>query len=326
MTHSLFSLNRKVVISAPMAGYSDTIYRRFARRYGADLTFTEMISAEGFLRDSTKTMKMLYHSPDEEPIGAQFFSGNPDAVEFSARKVSSMGFSVFDINMGCPVRKVLKNGAGAALLKNLKWAEKVIKAAMCAPIPISIKIRSGFSSSECEWENILKFLARVEKLGISFITIHPRTATQFFAGKANWKLIAEAVKNLKIPVIASGDIFSIEDVVKVIELTDAAGVMIARGALSNFQLFRQAKKFFEGENPVNIEKISVAERGETMLEFIEEEIKYRGEERAIRWCRKFLVHLLTGFPGARQLRERMNKIEKFSTLEREVFKPLFENF
>ncbi len=325
MLHSLFSSGRKIVVSAPMAGYSDAIYRRFAKKFGADLTFTEMISAEGFLRDSDKTIELMRYAYNEKPIAVQFFSGVPDAIFVAAEKVSGMGFCAFDINMGCSVRKVLKHGAGAALLNDLDNAEKIVVAAMQTKIPVSVKVRSGFSSED-EWQNILVFLKRVEEIGAAFVSIHPRTAAQKFSGKANWKLIAEAVKCLKIPVIASGDIFSIEDAAKVIEMTDAAGVMLARGAISNFQLFSQVKMLFQGKNLDEIAKISFSERAETILDFVEAEVKIRGEARAIRWCRKFFIPLLAGFSGARQMRKKVSHIENFAQLKSELFVPLMKMY
>ncbi len=325
MLNSLFSSGSKIVVSAPMAGYSDSIFRRFAKKFGADLTFTEMISAEGFLRGNDKTMELLRFSGDETPIAVQFFSGVSDAIFMAAERISGMSFCVFDINMGCSVRKVMKHGAGAALLKNLDNAEKIVIAAMRAKMPVSVKIRSGFSSED-EWEQILNFLKRAEEIGISFVTLHPRTAAQKFTGKANWHLIAEVVHSLKIPVIASGDIFSIDDVAKIVELTDAAGVMLARGAISNFQLFSQTKQLFDGVNIDEIGKISLAERAETILDFVAEEVEVRGEARAIRWCRKFFIPLLAGFPGARQMRGKVSHIEKFAQLKNELFVPLMKIF
>lgn len=321
MKHPWNSIDRKLVFSAPMAGYTDCVYRRFAKKFGADLTFTEMISAEGFIRYSKETLRLLQFDSSETPIGVQFFTANPDTMAATARKLVNLGFCVIDINMGCSVKKVIKRGAGAALLRTPNRAIEIVTAAMEAKIPVSVKVRSGFNSQD-EWRTVLNLLTRLEEIGLAFVTIHPRTATQLFSGQANWSILKDAVNALSIPVIGSGDLFTIEDVLAMIELTDVAGVALARGAIANFSLFTQARALVQN---CKIPPISIAQRAETMFNFIKDEIKMRGEERAIRWCRKFFPYLLTSFPGARQMRKTLNHIKTLEELKRNIFIPLALN-
>ena len=198
-------LHRKLVISAPMSGYTDGVYRRFARRFGADITFTEMVSAEGLVTNPRKAIDFLHFEHDETPIAVQVFTSSPNFMATAAKHLSDMGFCVLDINMGCPVRKVIRRGAGSALLKNPQSAKEIVAAAMEADMPVSVKIRSAFKSPR-EWESILKMLYEFESMGISFVTIHPRSAADMFGGKADWSLLSEAVAALSIPVFGSGDI------------------------------------------------------------------------------------------------------------------------
>ena len=289
------------LVAAPMAGYSDHIYRRFAHRFGADIVFTEMISAEGFARDNAKTINMMLRDIDAAPTAIQFFTHSPEAMLRAAAKVSNFGFRMLDINMGCPVAKVMKRNAGAALLANPSLAREVVHAAMESRLPVSVKMRSGMKD-EREWQSILAMLLDFESIGICAATIHPRAASQQFRGKANRALIAEAVKTLKIPVWGSGDIFLIDDIREMMLETNAAGAVIARGAVGNFELFSQARAYLRDES---IPEFPVAQRAKTICDFIEEEVLFRGERSAVKWSRKFLVALMRDFPGARDLRAKL---------------------
>ncbi len=297
-----------------MAGYSDGIYRRFARRFGADATFTEMVSADGLLYKSGKTLRMLSFVPSEEPVFAQFFTGKPDAMARAAEIARDMGFCGVDVNMGCSVRKVIRQGAGAALLLDPQKAKEIVAAAINAGIPVSVKVRCGFHSKS-EWYNVLKMLMEFQSMGISFVTIHPRTAMQLFSGRADWTLLAEAVDALDIPVVGSGDLFTVENVADMVERTHITGIMLARGAIANFELFSQVRALFEGEE---VPSISQEERAKTMLEFIKAEVKERGEDRAIRWCRKFLMYLFRSTYGASEMRRKIAVATSFVEVKKVI--------
>ncbi len=302
-------IRRRVVVAAPMAGYTDRVFRRFARRFGADLVFTEMVSAEGLVHSTKMTLKYMEYSPEEMPIGVQFFTANPDYMRRAARMVRDMGFAVLDINMGCPVRKVVKKGAGAALLTTPEVAVEVVDAARESGLPVSVKIRCGFRSCE-EWHQIKEFLLiPLQRLNIAFLTVHPRSATQLYSGEANWSIVKDAVETLDIPVLGSGDLLNLEMVRERVEYASPRGVMIARGAVGNFEIFAQVNALFEGEKPP---EFSIAQRAETMLQFIREEAQYRGEIYAVKWGRKFLVRFFKNFPGAvhyRRCLQQLNTIE-----------------
>jgi len=302
--NDLFNLNRKIVLSAPMAGYTNDIYRRFARRFGADLVFTEMISADGLVYSTERTLELMKFSDEEKPIGIQFFTADPDIMYKAALMIRDSGFSVLDLNFGCPVRKVTKRGAGSSLLKSSELAIEIVSAAMESNLPVSVKVRCGFNSCD-EWVKTLELLEKLVNLGVSFITIHPRSARQMFSGKSDWSLIADAVNKLHIPIIGSGDLFSIDAVVKMVETANVAGVSIARGGIANFEIFTQVRAFFENKA---IPKFDFYNRIETMREFIAEEFESYGEDIASKWCRKFLMKLTKNIPDASSFRRRLSYI------------------
>lgn len=313
-------IGRRVVIAAPMAGYTDRVFRRFARKFGADLTFTEMVSAEGLVHSTKMTLKYIEYSPDEAPIGIQFFSASPEYMRQAASMVKNMGFSVIDINMGCPVRKVMKKGAGAALLANPAVALKVVEAAKSAGLPVSVKIRCGVKSC-AEWKSIKRFVAELEKIGIEFLTIHPRSAAQMYSGESDWRIIRDAVQSFSLPIIGSGDLLDIDAVRERVEFAAPAGVMIARGAIANFEIFTQVRAWFEGKP---IPRFSLADRARTLLEFIRQEVEFRGETQAVKWSRKFLSKLFRGFPGASNFRAQLDRLETLAQVEG-LLRPLMES-
>jgi len=305
------TLDRKVVLAAPMAGYTDRIYRRYAHEYGADMVFTEMVSAEGLCHSTKSTLRFIEFTEYEKPIGIQFFTGNPDWMLKAAQIIANVGFTGLDLNLGCPVRKVMRRGAGAALLADHERAIEVVQAAMESKIPVSVKVRCGVKNCT-EWRETIELLLKLEKIGIEFVTIHPRSAEQQYLGKANWSLIRDAVKKLSIPVIGSGDIMTIEDVFENVNLSDVDGIAIARGGVANFQLFTQARLFCEGKE---IPAFSLRDRIETTKAFLLDEIEFRGEERAIKWGTKIFIKLIHGVSDAASLRKRLSGMQTFRDVE-----------
>ncbi|RKZ34115.1 hypothetical protein DRQ33_02870, partial [bacterium] len=305
----------------PLAGYSDKIYRKYSRRFGADLVFTEMVSAEGLIHSTKRTLKLIEISDDEYPVGIQFFTSSPDYMQKSVQLIADIGYSVIDVNIGCSVRKVIQKGAGSALLNTPILATEVVSAALSAGLPVSVKIRCGFYSCS-QWENVLRLMEKFQKLGVSFITVHPRSARQLFAGNADWYLVKQAVDNLDIPIIGSGDLFSIQDVKEKVTLTNPAGVMLARGAIANFELFSQVKAFFEGNQ---IPHYEFTDRLETMRKFISDEVEFRGENRAIIWCRKLLIKLFHNIPDASVYRRNIASVNTLKQINT-IFDEIIENF
>ncbi len=223
------------VVLAPMAGYSDIGMRYLALKYGADLAYTEMVSAKGLQYNSTKTKELLATSTTEKPCAVQLFGSDIDAYLAVIDKGYIDKFDIIDINMGCPVRKIVGNGEGSALMNNPKQACEIVKACMRSGKLVTVKIRSGFDTV-----NAPLFALKLQEAGASAITIHARLREQFYHGKADWNIIKQVVDILDIPVIGNGDISVYSDIAKMQEQTGCAGVMIGRAALGNPYIFTNA--------------------------------------------------------------------------------------
>ena len=216
---------------APLAGISNLPFRLLAREQGCALAYTEMISSNGLIRKTAKTYEYLKSCADDRPLGAQIFGADPEIMAEAARIVADHGVDLIDINMGCPVKKVIKAGAGAILMKDPDLIARIIKSVKKAvKIPVSAKIRSGWNHSSI---NAVEIARTVEDSGADAITVHARTADQGYSGHADWKIIAAVKKTVKIPVIGNGDIRQPQDAVKMRQETDCDAVMIGRGALGN---------------------------------------------------------------------------------------------
>jgi len=232
----IITLIKGKAMLAPLAGISNLAFRIVARSFGCPLAFTEMISANGLVRDSRRTLDYLKSSGDDKPLGVQIFGANPATMAQAAKIVAESGGDLIDINMGCPVRKVVKTGSGAVLMKDPVLAGHIIENVVKATnLPVTVKIRSGWSSNSINAQE----LSRIAQMaGAAAIIIHPRTADQGFSGKANWQIIAQVKNAVKIPVIGNGDILQPSDAVKMMVATGCDAVMVGRGALGNPWIFR----------------------------------------------------------------------------------------
>jgi len=249
------------LILAPMAGITDLSFRRIAKSFGADLVVSEMVSAEGLVRKNRSTRYLLRSHAEETPLAIQLFGSDPKVVSEAARIVADEGADIIDLNMGCPVPKVVRQGAGAALLQHVETVASLVDAVRQAvSIPVTVKTRSGWSQSTI---NVLEVARIVEDAGADAITIHPRTARQGFSGSADWPIIAKVKETVNIPVIGNGDVTRPEDVKKMSKLTQCDGVMIGRGAMGNPWIFRQARQLTKGQqlsSPTPQERLDVVRR------------------------------------------------------------------
>lgn len=249
------------LILAPMAGITDLSFRRIAKSFGADLVVSEMVSAEGLVRKNRSTRYLLRSHAEEKPLAIQLFGSDPKVVSEAARIVADEGADIIDLNMGCPVPKVVRQGAGAALLQHVETVASLVDAVRQAvSIPVTVKTRSGWSQSTI---NVLEVARIVEDAGADAVTIHPRTARQGFSGSADWPIIAKVKETVNIPVIGNGDVTRPEDVKKMSKLTQCDGVMIGRGAMGNPWIFRQARQLTKGQqlsSPTPQERLDVVRR------------------------------------------------------------------
>ncbi|MBD3289401.1 tRNA dihydrouridine synthase DusB, partial [candidate division KSB1 bacterium] len=230
-------------ILAPLAGISESSFRLLCRKQGAAVVFSEMVSSDGLIRDNQRTIDYLKFNPDERPFGVQLFGAVPEVVAQSIRIVEEFAPDFIDLNFGCPVRKVVKKGAGAAVLKDLRQLRDVTSEAVAAtPIPVMAKIRSGWDKSN---ENAVEIARILEGCGVCAITLHPRTQEQMFRGHSNWDLIGEVKHTVSVPVIGNGDIKNPVDAKKMLEHTGCDLVMVGRAAFGNPWIFKQINEYLD---------------------------------------------------------------------------------
>ncbi|MGI6550954.1 MAG: tRNA dihydrouridine synthase DusB [Syntrophomonadales bacterium] len=299
------------VVSAPMAGITDKAYRIMAASFGCGLNFTEMISDQALLHGHHKTMAMLDVSQEMIPAVVQLFGGQPQNMARAAAIAEEQGAIIIDINMGCPTPKIVKNGEGAALMKDLPRAREVIRAVVKAVrVPVTVKMRKGWDESSI---NYLELCRIAEAEGVQAITLHPRTREQFFSGRADWTAIREAKAAVGIPVIGNGDIFEAADALEMIRTTGCDAVMIGRGALGNPFLFAAATALLNGE--ALPPEPTVQERMQTALQHFDLMANLKGINRTVAEMRKHLAWYIKGIPGAAQARNRLNQ----ATAREEIF-------
>lgn len=297
------------LLLAPMAGITDLPFRKICRKWGADMTYTEMVSAKGLHYKDRKTKELI--SIDGEPCAVQIFGSDPDIMAEVVPQVLESGCSVIDINMGCPAPKIAGNGDGSALMKTPELMGRIMRAVSDASkVPVTAKIRKGWNA---DLENALECAKILEENGAAAIAVHGRTRAEYYSGKADWEIIKKIKSELNIPVIGNGDIWKAEDAKSMMEYTGCDAVMIARGAQGNPFIFRQAKELLEdGEvkfNPTPQEKL------EQCLEHIKMLILDKSESRGIKEARKHIAWYIKGLPGASKLKTEIFKISDYATME-----------
>jgi nifR3 family TIM-barrel protein len=290
-------------ILAPLAGITNLPFRLLAKEAGCALVCSEMISSHGLVYKSEKTEKMLDSTPEEKPLSVQLFGARPDIMAEAAAIVESSGAEVVDINFGCSVRKIIKTGSGAALMRTPELAQDLLKAVRRAiRIPLTIKIRSGWDASGEQAVHISRI---AENCGVDAVAVHPRTAGQLFSGRADWSIIAAVKAKVSIPVIGNGDIMSAGDAVRMLEETGCDGVMIGRKAIGDPDIFSRVVARINGEEEG---EDGFARRFDLMSRYLRASVKYIGEEQACRMMRSRLGWFTKGMHKSSKFREAIKHL------------------
>lgn len=298
------------VIMAPMAGVTDTAYRVLLKEQGAGLTCTEMVSAKGIFYKNKNNKMILQTAPDEHPVAVQLFGSDPVIMASMAERIAE-DFDIIDVNMGCPVPKIVNNGEGSALMKTPELAGRILSTMVrVLSKPVTVKFRKGFDDRHV---NAVEFAKMAEQSGVSAITIHGRTRSQMYAGNADWDIIRAVKEAVSIPVFGNGDIFTPEDAKRMMDETGVDGVAIARGAKGNPWLIRRTIHYLEtGEL---LPEPGLSEKKEMMIRHAELMVEYKGERIAIQEMRKHLAWYTAGIPGSAKLRSEMNSLNTLEELK-----------
>ena len=299
------------IVIAPMAGVSNLAFRELAKQFGAGLIYTEMVSDKAICYNNKKTKDMTYVSEHEHPLSMQLFGYEVDSMVTAAKFLDNeTTCDIIDINMGCPVKKVVSCGSGSAMMKTPDLAEEIVRAVVAAvKKPVTVKIRAGWDDDSI---NCVEFAKRMERAGASAIAVHPRTRKQFYEGKSNWDLIRQVKEAVSIPVIGNGDVTSWQDAMRMIEETGCDGVAVGRAAQGNPWIFEQIRDGMAGREVRRIpaeEKLAVVLRHARML------AELKGEGVAVREMRRHVVCYVRGMRDAAKLRTKVNAILTMEALE-----------
>ncbi len=298
-------------ILAPMAGVTDLPFRLLCREQGAGLLCMEMVSAKAIQYNNKNTKALLEIHPEEPPVSLQLFGSDPDVISEIAKRIEELPFSILDINMGCPVPKIVRNGEGSALMKQPKLVYEIVsKTAGAIEKPVTVKIRKGFDDSCINAVEIAKI---IEDAGAKAVAVHGRTREQYYSGRADWDIIRQVKEAVSIPVIGNGDVTSGERAVAMQEETGCDGVMIGRGAQGNPWIFSELLAYDRtGKMPA---RPTMEELKQMIYRHARLQIEYKGEYLGMREMRKHVSWYTTGLPNSAKLRGEINEVETYEELE-----------
>lgn len=302
------------LILAPMAGITDLPFRLLCKEQGCDILYTEMVSAKAIYYENKNTVPLLSLDSKEHPIGVQLFGSEPQLMGEMAKKIEPLGFDFVDVNMGCPVPKIVNNKEGSALMLNPKLVGEIVSSMVKATKkPVTIKIRKGFDD---EHVNAVEIAKIIEASGAAAIAVHGRTREQYYSGKADWDIIRQVKEAVSIPVIGNGDVTDAVSAKKMMDETGCDGIMIGRASRGNPWIFKEITQYLDTgilpERPTNEEVRN------TILRHAALQLEFKGEYTGIREMRKHVAWYTAGYPHSAKLRRMVNEMETFTELEESI--------